>query len=119
MSFFACCRGTGFAAMSRAAAKAAGSRLRHLGLLREAVDWSAKATICESCPMRRVVGGISYCGKPFLRQIERDHAEEGCGCPTREKARSPGEHCPLDWNNRAARFEPEGCNCKWCNTYCE
>lgn len=112
-----CCGQSAFASLSRAAAKAAGARLRRLGLLREARDWAERAVICESCPMRRVVNGTSYCGRPFLQNIDRDPSEDGCGCPTREKARRPDEHCPLDWSNHPARLEAEGCNCKWCNTY--
>lgn len=112
------CCGSAFASLSRAAAKSAAARLRRLGLLAEATDWARRSTLCETCPLRHIEKGITYCGRPFLRQIERIAAEEGCGCPTHEKAKSPDEHCPLDWRNHPARQLPEGCTCKWCNAYC-
>jgi len=115
-SALSCC-GNVLASLSRAAAKAAGARLRRMGLLRQAVDWRQRAEICEMCPLRVIHRGISYCGRPFLHQIDRDPAEDGCGCPTLEKARSPDEHCPRDWRNRPSRRYPDGCTCKWCNPY--
>src|SRR5687768_1978944 len=108
-----CCRG-GFAAISRAAAKAGGSRLRRLGLLPVRVDWVARATVCERCPMRVVKCGVSYCGTPFLRMPLRDPAMDGCGCPTREKARDPEEHCPIDARHEEATQVDGDCTCKWC-----
>ena len=116
MVAFRCCT-SALASLSRAAAKSAASRLRRLGLMREYRDWPRRATVCESCHMRMVYGGVSYCGRPFLRKIVREVGEEGCGCPTNEKAKSPDEHCPLDWRNRAARRLTEGCTCKWCNAW--
>jgi hypothetical protein len=112
-----CCGGNTFAALSRAAAKSAAARLRRLGLLAEATDWAARATVCETCPLRVIEKGVSYCGRPFLSLPHRDEAHEGCGCPTRAKAKSPEEHCPLDWSNHPARQLPDGCTCKWCNLY--
>jgi len=116
MVSFACC-GSTLATLSRAAAKAAAARLRQIGLLREFVDWPRRSTVCETCPLRIVYAGVSYCGRPFLQKIDREPTEDGCGCPTREKAKSPEEHCPLDWRNRAAKRLGDGCTCKWCNTY--
>ena len=110
-----CCRSGSFAALSRAAAKSAAGRLRRLGLLPEAVDWARRATVCETCPLRTIRAGVSYCGQPFLRQIDRDPAREGCGCPTRAKAKSPDEHCPIDAANRPARVSDGLCTCKWCS----
>jgi hypothetical protein len=119
MSLFGCCgRATNtLATLSRAAAKSAASRLRRLGLLSESVDWARRASACEACPMRVIQRGTSYCGRPLLRQVARQASEEGCGCPCREKARDPQEHCPVDWSHRPARRTIEGCTCKWCNAY--
>ena len=109
-----CCRSGVFAALSRAAAKAAAGRLRLIGVLPEAPDWARRAVVCEACPLRTVRGGVSYCGEPLLRHVGRDVAHEGCGCPTRAKAKTPGEHCPLDRANRAAAHIGGRCTCKWC-----
>ena len=107
----------GFAALSRAAAKAAGARLRRLGALSTHPQWAARAAVCERCPVRVGRAGVSYCGTPFLNRlgadVERDPAD-GCGCPTREKARDPSEHCPLDGRHRPAARAGAACNCKWC-----
>jgi hypothetical protein len=111
-----CCGPSTFASLSRAAAKSAASRLRRLGVLAQARDWVQRASMCESCPVRIIHNGDSYCGRPFLHQIHREPTD-GCGCPTVEKAKSPDEHCPLDWSNHPARNLPEGCTCKWCNAY--
>jgi hypothetical protein len=107
--------GTGvFAALSRAAAKAAAAKLRGIGALRARADWPARATICERCPMRVVSGSKSYCGTPFLTMVERDPSIDGCGCPTIAKAKDPEEHCPLNARNQAANREGARCDCKWC-----
>lgn len=106
---------TRFAALSRAAAKAAGARLRRLGILPQAGDWAARAGACERCPMRTVYVGVTYCGRPLLHQVARDPSAEGCGCPTAAKAKRPGEHCPLDRHNRPAVTSALGCTCKWCS----
>ena len=104
-----------FATLTRAAAKSAASRLRSLGLLKTTPDWTARASICERCPLRVVRGGVSYCGTPFLDDPLRDVATDGCGCPTRAKARDPDEHCPLDAHHRpAVTSSATGCTCKWC-----
>lgn len=105
------------ASLGRAAAKSAAARLRRLGLLRESIDWAQRASLCEFCPMQVIIRKVSYCGRPFLHQIDRIPAEDGCGCPTRAKARAPEEHCPLDWSHHPARMLPDGCTCKWCNAY--
>jgi hypothetical protein len=112
MSAFSSCCNT-FAQISRAAAKAAAAKLRSAGLLRESVNWASRATVCERCPLRVIKCGVSYCGKPFLQQVERDPVVDGCGCPTRAKARDPREHCPLNTTHQARR-EHGACDCKWC-----
>ena len=109
-----CCGGGGLAALSRAAAKSAASRLRRMGLLPQSVDWARRAAVCEACPLRSIRRGVTYCGRPFLEQVERDPVHEGCGCPTRAKAKSPQEHCPLDRQHRAAVSSGGTCTCKWC-----
>ena len=109
-----CCGTSGFAAFSRAAANSAASRLRRLGLLPESVDWARRATVCETCPLRTIHRGVSYCGRPFLQQVDRNPADEGCGCPTRAKAKSPAEHCPLDRHHLPAHRSADVCTCKWC-----
>ncbi|HTL30136.1 MAG TPA: hypothetical protein VL282_12980, partial [Tepidisphaeraceae bacterium] len=55
-----------------------------------------------------------YCGKPFLKQMARDEVSEGCGCPTREKAQAPEEHCPIDPRHERAVQSNGSCTCKWC-----
>ena len=103
-----------FAALSRAAAKSAASRLRRLGLLSERVNWAARASVCERCPLRVVSAGVSYCGTPFLRKTDRDAALDGCGCPTVAKAKDPAEHCPMTVGHRGASSVGDACDCKWC-----
>jgi hypothetical protein len=110
-------RPSAFAALSRAAAKYTASVLRRAGASAVHRDWPARATICETCPMRVLVGKVSYCGQPVQRQPVRDAAVDGCGCPTREKARSPEEHCPFTPAMRPATAERSDggrCDCKWC-----
>jgi hypothetical protein len=105
----------GFARLSRAAAKAAAAKLRWWRVLSTSVDWSARAETCERCPMRVIHRRASYCGQPFLQQMERDDAVHGCGCPTVAKAKDPTEHCPIDARHQPARREHDGrCTCKWC-----
>ena len=104
-----------FAALSRAAAKSAGARLRRMGLLGERADWAARAAACERCPLRVVSGGTSYCGTPFLRRPDRDPVQDGCGCPTVAKAKDPAEHCPVTIKFGAATHAPDApCDCRWC-----
>ena len=98
----ASCSARGFPALARAAAKSAAARLRRLGALPVARDWPARLTVCESCVLRVVRNGVRYCGRPFLENLTRDPVYDGCGCPCREKAKSPAEHCPLDIHNRPA-----------------
>jgi hypothetical protein len=105
-----CCS---FRQLSRAAAKSAAARLRRMGLLRQDHDWAARAALCERCPLRVIRRGISFCGRPFLERLGHDDSP-GCGCPTRDKAKDPAEHCPLDQRNRPAARTSQGCNCKWC-----
>jgi hypothetical protein len=108
MACFSCTAGS-FRSISVAMAKAASARLRQIGAGRTATNWTARAAICERCPLRVVRKGVSYCGTPFLHQIDRDPAIDGCGCPTRDKAKSPDEHCPLTVGGPGG-----GCRCKWC-----
>jgi hypothetical protein len=116
MSALSCCT-SAFATLSRAAAKSAASRLRRMGLLSASADWARRATICESCPMRIIDRGISFCGRPLLQRVDREPSIHGCGCPCREKAKSPNEHCPLDWRHHPSQIRMDGCTCKWCNSY--
>ena len=109
------CGGHSFRSISSAMAKAASARLRSLGARPTASDWAARAAICETCPMRVVRRNVSYCGTPFLQLIDRDPVQDGCGCPTRDKAMSPGEHCPVDRSFRLPVTGKIGCNCKWCS----
>jgi hypothetical protein len=109
------CNSSFLRSASRAMAKQAGARLRAMGLLREQTDWAARAEICERCPMRVVHKGISYCGKPFLELPNRDESKDGCGCPTRAKAKDPAEHCPITPRHLPSSRENGVCDCKWCH----
>ena len=113
VSMLNCCASS-FAALSRAAAKAAKARLREIGIGSVAPDWARRAAECERCPLRVIRRNVSYCGRPLLERMHRDVALEGCGCPTHAKAQSPDEHCPLDGAHRAAATIDGRCNCKWC-----
>jgi hypothetical protein len=94
--------------------KFATARLRQVGAIRAYPEWEARAEVCERCALRVVSCGKSFCGNPFLKQIERDPAVDGCGCPCRDKAKSAGEHCPITEHYHAAEKHGEMCNCKWC-----
>lgn len=100
--------------LARAAYKFAGSVVRRFKVIPEATNWPQRAEVCERCPMRVVQCGISYCGKPFARLPIRDTVTQGCGCPTRAKAKDPAEHCPLTVQYVAAVQSGDGCDCKWC-----
>ena len=108
------CTTSAFRTISIAMAKGAAARLRRTGALPTSVDWAARATVCERCPLLVVRHGVSYCGTPFLRQVNRDPVTDGCGCPTRDKARSPAEHCPITDRHAAAERGGGWCSCKWC-----
>lgn len=99
--------------LARAAGKAATSKLRLAGFVPEANDWAAKAEVCERCPIRVVKCTVSYCGQPLLRNLVRDPVTDGCGCPTRAKAKDPAEHCPITPRHDASTGGPD-CQCKWC-----
>ena len=107
-----------FAALSRAAAKSASAKLRQMRVLPSRRDWPARAATCERCPLRVVSAGVSYCGTPFLRKVDRDPLVDGCGCPTIAKAKDPVEHCPLNARHHRAASTGGGgggeCDCKWC-----
>ena len=98
-----------------AVGKFAAARLRNVGAIKTHPQWEARAAICERCPLRVVKCGVSYCGNPLLQQIDREPALDGCGCPTRDKAKAPHEHCPIDAHHQAAHRQAGDCNCKWCN----
>ena len=116
MSCTTCDRASSFRAISVAVAKGAAARLRRTGALRTSVDWAARAAVCERCPLLVVRGGVSHCGTPFLRQVVRDPTVDGCGCPTRDKARSPTEHCPITDRHQPPSTVDGRCTCKWCAT---
>lgn len=111
MSLLDCCP---LKSITRATAKAAAARFRSIGLSKTAVNWQARAEICERCPMRVIQCGKSYCGKPYLQLINRDQGIDGCGCPTIDKAKDATEHCPIDVRHRASVEVDGKCNCKWC-----
>ena len=101
--------------LSRAVVQSMAGKMREAGLLPVQVDWASRATVCERCPLRVIRCGVSYCGKPFLNQVSRQPDIDGCGCPTRVKAKSPSEHCPLNSHHRAATSTGKTCDCKWCS----
>jgi hypothetical protein len=101
------------ATLSRAARNFAVAVARRAGVGSIHPQWTVRAEICERCPLRVAVGKISYCGQPAYRKPLRDEAEEGCGCPTRDKAKDPDQHCPITPSHRPANHE-EACDCKWC-----
>src|SRR5690348_4987586 len=103
-----CCRPAVWATLSRGAAKAAAARLRRLGGLTAVADWQTRASVCETCALRVVRRGTSYCGRPLLERVDRDPAMDGCGCPTIDKAKTPGEHCPVDGRHGPAMADAAG-----------
>ena len=111
----ACC--SRFAALSRAAAKYATAVARRAGAATVHPDWTSRAAVCETCPLRVIVGTLSYCGQPMHRKILREPATDGCGCPTREKARAPEEHCPVNARHHPATRHAGACDCKWCASF--
>lgn len=94
--------------------KFATARLRQVGAMQVYPDWEERAEVCERCALRVVSCGVSFCGNPFLKQLERDPAVDGCGCPCHDKAKSAGEHCPIDVHYQAAGRSHGDCSCKWC-----
>jgi hypothetical protein len=113
MSCYTCGRRTLFADLSRAAAKLTSARLRGVRAVKTHPQWATRAATCEYCPIRVIHKGKTYCGQPFLSQIQRS-PEEGCGCPINDKAKDPAEHCPVDSRHRVATQMGNNCNCKWC-----
>ncbi len=99
--------------LSMAGVKRLRSVFRDAGVGREHPDWKMRADVCVRCPLCIIEGKSAYCGKPFLRHIDRDEATEGCGCPIVAKAKDPAEHCPRD-----RVFNPSSkdaaCDCMWC-----
>lgn len=102
------------AILSKAAARFALSIVRRAGSTSIHSDWTTRAALCERCHLRVVVGCVSYCGQPMYKKPHRDESVEGCGCPTREKAKSPDEHCPLTTGHLPASQGVAACDCKWC-----
>jgi hypothetical protein len=102
--------------LSRAGVKAGLAVFRSAGALHSSVDFAERKKVCATCPLYvQDKCGKAYCGKPFLKQIERDEPTEGCGCPIDAKARDPSEHCPRDRRfNAPARDEAGACSCMWC-----
>ncbi|MFT3789064.1 MAG: hypothetical protein QM770_23300 [Tepidisphaeraceae bacterium] len=98
-----------------AGVKRAESLFRSIGVGHEHPQWQARAEICSRCPLVVVKCGKSYCGRPFLNQVERDEPTEGCGCPVLAKAKDPREHCPRDLHFDASS-KTEDCDCMWCTT---
>ncbi len=114
MACSTCSAASSFRSISIAMVKGAAARLRRTGALSTAVDWVARAETCERCPLRVIRGNVSYCGTPFLQLVNRDPTLDGCGCPTRDKAKAPGEHCPISPRYEAAAKADGRCDCKWC-----
>jgi hypothetical protein len=114
VNFFSRCERS-FRALSKAAVRSASARMRSMGLLPARVNWTARATLCATCPLMVVHRGTSYCGRPFLQKVDRDPAIDGCGCPIRAKAQDPDEHCPITLRHLPASQDGEWCNCKWCS----
>jgi hypothetical protein len=97
-----------------AVGKFATARLRQVGAMCVHPNWEARAAVCERCPLRVISCGVSYCGNPLLRQLDRDPTVDGCGCPCHDKSKDPTEHCPIDSHHQAAAMEHGACSCKWC-----
>jgi hypothetical protein len=100
--------------LTNAAYKASRARLRAIGMGRTHPQWAERATICETCPLRIIEKKVSYCGRPFLHDIDRDPTINGCGCPTIPKAQDLTEHCPLNRQHLPANTTSLTCDCKWC-----
>jgi hypothetical protein len=97
-----------FVRLSQAGFKRARSWFRS-----EDPNWALRAEICSRCPLSVSQCGKLYCGKPFLRQIDRHEPTEGCGCPVKLKAKDPDEHCPRNAHYDASSKD-EACDCVWC-----
>ncbi|HQY89681.1 MAG TPA: hypothetical protein PK402_13595 [Tepidisphaeraceae bacterium] len=95
--------------------KKASSVFRSVGVGANHPQWEARAEICQRCPLLHVKCGKTYCGRPFLQQIEREEATEGCGCPVNAKAKDPTEHCPRNaqWE-ASSKTQAGSCDCVWC-----
>ena len=117
LTLLGCC--STLARLSRGAAKSAAARWRRLGGGSVHPHWTRRATVCETCCLRVIRSGKSYCGKPLLHHIDRDPTVDGCGCPTHDKARGPDEHCPIDPRHEPARRINGICSCKWCSALIE
>jgi len=109
-----CCPSPVWKSLSKAAARAAGARMRAVGVLRSADNWRTRLAICRTCLLRTVSNGVSLCGPPYLRQLHRTPAD-GCGCRCEDKAKRPAEHCPLTIQGRPLPTpHPAACTCQWC-----
>jgi len=104
------------AILASAARRFLSARLRGWGMKSVHPQWEARAAICERCPLRVIRCGVSYCGTPLLQKMDRDEVREGCGCPCRDKAKSPQEHCPITLDHQAAGQLTDECSCRWCRS---
>jgi hypothetical protein len=100
----------GLRVWSKAAAKYARARLRDARLLQVAPHAAVRLEVCRTCPLRVTHRGTDYCGRPMWQRGVRDPlAQPGCGCPIRNKAEDPDEHCPL-----TSTSTNHACACRWC-----
>ena len=104
-----------FVQLSFAGVKRARSVFRNVGVAREHAGWADRAATCATCPLNVVQCGKQYCGKPLLRQLDRDEPTQGCGCPIKLKAKDPAEHCPRTSRYAASsKTDARTCDCVWC-----
>jgi hypothetical protein len=95
--------------------KRAKSAVRGVGIGASSPDSHLRAATCAACLLSVRQCGKLYCGKPLLRQLERDEATEGCGCPIALKAADPAEHCPrTDRFAASTKADATTCDCLWC-----
>lgn len=101
--------------LSQAGVKRAASVFRSVGVGSIHPQWQARVDLCATCPLLVVSDRKTFCGRPLLRQIQRDEATEGCGCPIMLKAKDPTEHCPRDRVYMpATQTDADTCTCTWC-----
>lgn len=102
--------------LTQAGVKRLGSVFRSGGMLSEHPEWKERLEICSRCPLSVVEKKHVYCGKPFLRQINRHEPTEGCGCPILAKAKDPAEHCPRNrLFDASTKTDADTCDCTWCS----
>ena len=103
--------------LAKAVTKAVTASFRRWGAVSTAPNWPIRAAMCETCHLRVIRCGVSYCGRPYTEHPFRDESTEGCGCPCVDKAKDPGEHCPLDYHALPAHRDDGRCTCKWCASH--